>query len=98
MQAYGCERCGNHSDALTPCELSTGGTLLAEAVHLHADKNRPAPFTIVKVALDDGPVSASCWRKTVPPVAPGQRVTGRLVPFGQARAAKLFSISVSACI
>ncbi len=84
MQTYGCERCGSHGDALTPCELSTHGTLLAEAtVHLHADKNRPAPFTIVKVALDDGPVVRTLLAEGSTAVAPGQRVVGRLVPIRQ---------------
>jgi len=84
MQAYGCERCGSHGDALTPCELSASGTLLAEAtVHLHADKNRPAPFTIVKVALDDGPVIRTLLADDSAPVTPGQRMTGRLVAVGQ---------------
>ncbi|WP_420966322.1 Zn-ribbon domain-containing OB-fold protein [Bradyrhizobium sp. B120] len=84
MQTYGCERCGSHGDALTPCELLAKGTLLAEAtVHLHADKNRPAPFTIVKVALDDGPVIRTLLADDSAPVAPGQRVTGRLAAIGQ---------------
>ncbi|GIQ75034.1 Zn-ribbon domain-containing OB-fold protein [Bradyrhizobium sp. RD5-C2] len=84
MQTYGCERCGSHGDALTPCELSADGTLLAEAtVHLHADKNRPTPFTIVKVALDDGPVIRTLLAEDSAPVAPGRRVTGRLAPVGQ---------------
>ncbi|NEU99336.1 Zn-ribbon domain-containing OB-fold protein [Bradyrhizobium uaiense] len=84
MQTYGCERCGSHGDPLTPYELSTNGTLLAEAtVHLHADKNRPAPFTIVKVALDDGPVIRTLLADDSARVAPGQRVTGRLVPTTQ---------------
>ncbi|MGY3696506.1 putative OB-fold protein [Bradyrhizobium sp. USDA 3240] len=84
MQTYGCERCGSHGDALTPCELSADGTLLAEAtVHLHADKNRPTPFTIVKVALDDGPVIRTLLAEDSAPVAPGRRVTGRLTAVGQ---------------
>ena len=84
MQTYGCERCGSYGDALTPCELSAEGTLLAEAtVHLHADKNRPSPVTIVKVALDDGPVIRTLLADDSPPVAPGQRMTGRLVPTTQ---------------
>jgi uncharacterized OB-fold protein len=84
MQTYGCERCGSHGDALTPCELSAKGTLLAEAtVHLHADKNRPAPFTIVKVALDDGPVIRTLLADDSAPVVPGQRVSGRLAAVGQ---------------
>lgn len=81
MQTYGCERCGSHGDALTPCELSATGKLLAEAtVHLHADKNRPPPFTIVKVALDDGPVIRTLLADDSAAVASGQRVTGKLVP------------------
>jgi uncharacterized protein len=81
MQIYGCERCGGHGDALTPCQLSTSGTLLAEAVvHLHADKNRPAPFTIVKVALDDGPVIRSLLAEDNAGISPGQRMTAKLAP------------------
>jgi uncharacterized protein len=81
MQTYGCERCGNHADALTPLQLSTSGTLLASAVvHLHADKNRPAPFTIVKVALDDGPVVRTLLADGSGDIAPGQRMKAKLVP------------------
>jgi uncharacterized OB-fold protein len=84
MQTYGCERCGSHGDALTPCLLSTSGTLLAEAVvHLHADKNRPAPFTVVKVALDDGPVIRSLLADDSGRVPPGGRMTAKLVPVRQ---------------
>jgi uncharacterized OB-fold protein len=84
MQSYGCERCGGHGDALTPCLLSTSGTLLAEAVvHLHADKNRPAPFTVVKVALDDGPVVRSLLAENSDGVSPGRRMTAKLVPVRQ---------------
>lgn len=85
MQTYGCERCGRHGDALTPQALSTHGTLLASAVvHLHADKNRPAPFTIVKVALDDGPVVRTLLADDSGAVALGQRMTAKLVPVQQA--------------
>jgi hypothetical protein len=67
-----------------PCLLSTSGTLLAEAVvHLHADKNRPAPFTVVKVALDDGPVVRSLLADDSGRVSPGRRMFGKLVPVGQ---------------
>jgi hypothetical protein len=84
MQSYGCERCGGHGDALTPSLLSTSGTLLAEAVvHLHADKNRPAPFTVVKVALDDGPVVRSLLADDSGRVSPGGRTTAKLVPVRQ---------------
>jgi hypothetical protein len=55
FQRYGCEWCGGI--ALTQRVLSGGGKLLASApVHLHAGKNREAPFTVVSVALDDGPI------------------------------------------
>lgn len=80
MQTHGCERCGNNGDALTPQLLSTCGTLLASAaVHLHADKNRPTPFTIVKVALDDGPVVRTLLADDSGDVAPGQRMQTKLV-------------------
>jgi len=81
MQTYGCERCGGHGDALTPQGISTHGTLLASAVvHLHADKSRPAPFTIVKVALDDGPVVRTLLADDCGDIAPGQRMQAKLVP------------------
>jgi uncharacterized protein len=81
MQTYGCERCGSHGDALVPCQLSTSGTLLAEAVvHLHADKSRPTPFTIVKVALDDGPVVRSLLAEGDANISPGQRMTAKFAP------------------
>ena len=84
MQAYGCERCGEHRDALVPCELSPSGTLLAEAVvHLHADKSRPTPFTIVKILLDDGPVVRSVLAEDSAAISPGQRMTAKLVPIRQ---------------
>ncbi|MFB9263445.1 Zn-ribbon domain-containing OB-fold protein [Bradyrhizobium erythrophlei] len=90
MQTYGCERCGSHGDALTPCELSTHGTLLAEAtVHLHADKTRPAPFTIVKIALDDGPVVRTLLAEDSAAVAPGQRMVGKLVPLQQGESSEI---------
>ncbi len=85
MQTYGCERCGSYGDALMPHALSTQGTLLASAVvHLHADKNRPAPFTIVKVALDDGPVVRTLLADDSGAIALGQRMTAKLVPVQQA--------------
>jgi uncharacterized OB-fold protein len=84
MQTYGCERCGSHGDALAPCLLSTSGTLLAEAVvYLQADKNRPAPFTIVKVALDDGLVVRSLLAEDSDGISPGHRMTAKLVPVRQ---------------
>ena len=55
LQTFGCERCGG-SD-LQPKTLSGAGKLLASArVHLHPGKGREAPFTVVAVQLDDGPI------------------------------------------
>jgi uncharacterized OB-fold protein len=55
MQSYGCEACG--STELSPHELKGAGTLVASAtVHLHNGKNREAPFTVVAVRLDEGPM------------------------------------------
>ncbi|MFJ4293175.1 Zn-ribbon domain-containing OB-fold protein [Cupriavidus sp. NPDC089707] len=57
MQAYGCERCGQAGDALTPMLLAGRGRLVASArVQMHARKDREVPFTVLSVALDDGPV------------------------------------------
>jgi uncharacterized protein len=81
MQSYGCERCGRHADDLTASLLSTRGTLLAQAVvHLHANSNRIAPFTIVKVALDDGPVVRALLAENEPEGKPGRRMLAKLCP------------------
>ena len=79
MQTYGCEMCGRHGEALTSCQLAGRGTLLAEAVvHLHADKSRAAPFTVVKIQLDDGPVVRSLLATQSAAVLPGQRLVATL--------------------
>lgn len=57
MQAYGCEKCGRDQEALTPALLDGTGSLMASArVLLHASKDRTAPFVVVAVKLDGGPV------------------------------------------
>jgi len=81
IQSYGCERCGRHDDDLKPSLLSTRGTLLARAVvHVHANTNRTAPFTIVKVALDDGPVVRALLAENEPEGEPGRRMLAKLCP------------------
>lgn len=56
-QHLGCEVCGAHGEALADVLLDGRGRLLTSAtVHRHAAPHPPAPFTIVEVALDDGPV------------------------------------------
>jgi len=56
-QRYGCERCGRHGDDLRVRTLAGRGTVLAATVvKLHADTRRTAPFTVLRLRLDDGPV------------------------------------------
>lgn len=56
-QDFGCEHCGRYGADLTVRRLSTRGTVeAATVVHLHADPQRTAPFTVLEVRLDDGPV------------------------------------------
>jgi uncharacterized OB-fold protein len=86
LQAYGCERCGARD--LRPRALSGAGRLLASArVHRHAGKGREAPFTVVAVALDDGPVvrTLAGEGETAPVV--GQRMVTQLVPVVDAEGA-----------
>lgn len=78
MQAYGCERCGSLD--LAPRALSGAGSLMASArVHLHAGKGRQAPFTVVSVRLDDGPVVRTLAAGEAA-LAPGQRMVATLEP------------------
>jgi uncharacterized OB-fold protein len=57
MQTFGCEKCGQHGDALRPMQLRGSGKLVSAAVvHLHTDKRRVVPFAVGTIALDDGPV------------------------------------------
>jgi hypothetical protein len=79
LQRYGCERCG--SVDLQPRVLSGAGTLLAAArVHLHAGKNREAPFTVGSVALDEGPIVRTLVEDGDPPPQPGDRMATALAP------------------
>lgn len=79
MQTYGCEKCGSLD--LAPRPLTGAGRLVASArVHLHAGKGREAPFTIVAVKLDDGPVvrtlaDDSTADDSTSDLTPGQRMT-----------------------
>lgn len=99
MQTYGCERCGSHDDALTPQELSTHGILLASAVvHLHADKNRLAPFTIVKVALDNGPVVRTLLADDSGEITLGQRMKAKLVPVRQGDGETVYDLRFTAIV
>ncbi|HMN71932.1 MAG TPA: hypothetical protein PKA55_08690 [Rhodoblastus sp.] len=97
MQTYGCERCGGHGDALTPQALSTNGVLLASAVvHIHADKSRPTPFTIVKIALDDGPVVRTLLADDSGEIAIGRRMKAKLTPVQQGDGETVFDLRFTA--
>lgn len=78
MQTYGCERCGGRG--LSTRALSGRGKVLASArVYLHAGKNRQAPFTVVSVALDDGPILRTLLDGDEE-VHPGDSMVTTLVP------------------
>ncbi|HEY4171128.1 MAG TPA: OB-fold domain-containing protein [Reyranella sp.] len=81
MQTHGCEVCGRHGADLQPMTLSGRGMLLSSTVvHLHADKARPTPFTIGKVALAEGPVVRTLLVDPVREIAPGTAMAATLVP------------------
>jgi uncharacterized OB-fold protein len=57
MQRLGCEKCGRAGADLAETVLSGSGRLRAHAqVHLHARPVPKVPFTVVEIALDDGPL------------------------------------------
>jgi len=79
LQTFGCERCGG-SD-LQPKTLSGAGKLLASArVHLHPGKGREAPFTVVAVQLDDGPIVRTLADDNADGLQPGARMVTVLTP------------------
>jgi uncharacterized protein len=79
LQAYGCERCGGVD--LRPRTLSGVGRLLASArVHLHPGKGRDAPFTVVAVELDDGPIVRTLADGHTAGLLPGARMVTVLTP------------------
>jgi hypothetical protein len=78
MQRYGCEKCG--STDLAEHAISGKGKLLASArVHLYAGKNRHAPFTVVSVRLDDGPIVRTLLEGGERALTPGTTLTTTLV-------------------
>ena len=79
LQTYGCERCGRMAPKARA--LSGKGELLASArVHLHGGKTRQAPFTVVSVALDDGPIIRTLLADDDDAVHPGDRMVTTLAP------------------
>jgi len=81
MQTYGCEACGATGDALRPALLAGQGRLVASSrVMLHARTDRAAPFTVVTVKLDDGPVVRTLLAHDAESVLPaGQPLYATLV-------------------
>jgi len=83
MQTHGCEVCGRHGADLQPMTLNGRGRLLSSTiVHLHADKARPTPFTIGKIALAEGPVVRTLLVDPDKEIAPGTAMMTALVPVG----------------
>jgi uncharacterized OB-fold protein len=83
MQTMGCEVCGRHGEDLRPMPLTGRGRLLsATIVHLHADPARPAPFTIGKIALDDGPVVRTLLEAAEERAPAGTTMVAALAPVG----------------
>ena len=83
MQAYGCEVCGRHGQALQPMALRGRGRLIASAtVHIHADKARPAPFTIGEIVLDQGPTVRTLLADGTGDPPPGAPMRATLVRVG----------------
>lgn len=81
MQTYGCEVCGRHGADLQPMTLTGRGKLLSSTVvHLHANSTRTVPFTIGKIALDEGPVVRTLLIDPDKEIAPGTRMVSRVVP------------------
>jgi hypothetical protein len=79
LQNYGCERCGRFGEDLRPKDLAGRGRLIASAtVHLHSP-DRPTPFVVGSIALDDGPVVRTLLTDTPPNLAPGARMETVLV-------------------
>lgn len=85
MQRYGCERCGRNGDALEEALLTGHGTLVASArVKLHAGPERKAPFVIVSVKLDQGPVLRTLLAEDTEEILPiGQSMSACLVEIGK---------------
>ena len=81
MQSYGCEKCGRYGDDLQQIKLSGRGTLNAFAqVYLHARPLPKTPFTVVTIALEDGPhVRALLEPATDPALRSGDAMIATLV-------------------
>lgn len=85
MQRLGCERCGRDGDALEEALFVGHGTLVASArVKLHAAAERQAPFVVVSVKLDQGPVLRTLLAEDTDESLPiGQSMSARLVEVGK---------------
>lgn len=95
LQTIGCEKCGSRQ--VTPRALSGSGRVIAAArVHLHAGKGREAPFTVVSVMLEDGPIVRTLFVDGVQPAAAGQRAVTRLVPVADASGAEKLDLRFAA--
>jgi uncharacterized protein len=81
MQRLGCEKCGAPGAELAETMLSGSGRLRAHSqVHLHARPYPKAPFTVLEIALDDGPlIRALLDRPTDAGLQNGERMVAAIV-------------------
>ena len=79
-QRQGCQVSGDHGDQLQEVLLTGRGRLQANAtVHIHPKPVPATPFTVVEVALDDGPLVRGLLSASQPlPLAPGAVLVTRL--------------------
>lgn len=86
-QSLGCERCGD-VESLQAINLAGRGSVLSSVtVHLHATNDRPTPFVVAAVRLDDGPVVRTL-------LAERSGAAPRTLPPGHAVVAELFEVSL----
>lgn len=79
-QFFGCERCGRYGEDLVETRLSGQGIVRAAVVvHQHFREIPRAPFTVVDLALDDGPVIRGLMMAGTKPPRAGDVVTARIV-------------------
>lgn len=79
LQPLGCERCG--APRLEPQGLDSEGLVVALAeVHVHPDRSRTTPFTVVVVLLDCGVHIRALASDARGTVTTGTRVEGYVLP------------------
>ena len=80
FQPFGCENCGSPNVAREPFD-GQGRVITTARVHVHADPNLPAPFTVAAVLLDCGAfVRGIVAEESAESLEIGDGVVTKLVP------------------